>query len=258
MSSIIQPAYWDETYRKRNQLNQLVLDGYKGFLNRQIYDVLGSVNFSNKKIVEVGGAGSAWMILLASKFTDSVFVAIDYSKEGCTLLDKYSRDNNIDNIHIVCTDFFDCQELEGKFDVLYSFGVVEHFTDLSSVIVSFRKYLNDTGKMVTFIPNMTGIIGKLTKIFNKDVYDIHILYDREALVAGHVEAGMKVLRSGYLGSSGFGVLSSCFKKQRGIKYQCYKYLTRISKLIWAFEYRFFPLPSTKLFAPYIYVVAEPS
>lgn len=112
--------------------------------------------------------------------------------------------------------------------------------------------------MITFIPNMSGLNGYLTKNFNRDVYDIHIPHNKESFVSGHEQAGLSILEADYLCSSNFGVLSSCFHEESSWKWNTYKQLTRVSKLAWAFESKIFEFPVSQIFSPYIYAVAKKS
>ena len=146
-------------------------------------------------------------------------------------------------------------EIQGKFDVVLSFGVVEHFSDLSQTLLEVKKYLKDGGTMFTLIPNMSGSIGHLTRIFNKNIYAGHNPHDLNSLLDGHQKAGMEILSGSYLGSTGYGVLSSCFNERRGKSYHFYVFLSRLSKAIWYFESKFRNLPTSKFFSPYIYVVS---
>jgi len=218
--------------------------------------ILSVAGLEGKRVLEIGGGGSSWLAFLASRFPASNFVGLDYSKEGCDLLKQYADENGLKNLRYECADFFDCERLSGSFDLVYSLGVVEHFSELSATIAHLRRFLDRDGVMVTVIPNMAGVIGSLTKLFNRGVYDLHVPYDRGDLARGHVDAGMTIISGGYLCSSNFGVLSSCFTEERGVKYSIYKWLTRVSKLLWLVESRVVRLPESKWISPYIYTVAK--
>jgi hypothetical protein len=137
-----------------------------------------------------------------------------------------------------------------------SFGVVEHFTELSHVLLAKQKYLKDKGLMFTLIPNMAGSIGYLTKLFNREVYEMHNPHDWNSFLAGHREAGLMVISGGYIGSTNFGVLSSCFEKSQGFSWHTYVFLTRLTKAMGLVESKFGDLPSSRLFSPYIYAISR--
>lgn len=256
MMRLAEKEYWDTGYRDRPDLSPIIVSGYKNFYASEIYQIKKNVGFDRKKILEVGGGGSQWLALLSKQHPSSIFVALDYSEEGCSLIEEYAKNNKLRNLKVTCKDLFDCSVDEGKFDVIYSHGVVEHFQDLSQVMLVIKKLLAENGRLITFIPNMSGVIGKLTKFFKKEVYNIHVIHDKESFIKGHTDAGLEVIESGYLCSSNFGVLSSCFSTQKGWRWEVYRFLTRLSKTIWAFETRVFKLPTSRFFSPYIYVIAK--
>jgi hypothetical protein len=137
-----------------------------------------------------------------------------------------------------------------------SFGVVEHFADLPVAMQAGAAFCKQGGILYTLIPNMAGLNGWLTKFWNRPVYDIHIPHDRETFLAGHKIPGLEVLSCEYLGSTNFGVLSSCFPEQRGFNYWVYKQFTRLSKAIWLLESKLGHLPATQCFSPYIVSISR--
>lgn len=258
MSSLTTREYWESGYRQRLQLLPEKSQGFKNYPSYKILKIKESVGFEGKRILEIGGGGSSWLAYLAERYRSSTFTALDYSEEGCSQISNYANDNKLSNLNVLCGDVFDETLTNEKYDVVYSHGVVEHFTDLSSTLAEFAKYLDVDGRLITFIPNMSGLNGFLTKFFNREVFDIHVPHDRESFVRGHEQAGLKILEAGYLCSSNFGVLSSCFTKEETWKWFLFMQLTRVSKIIWAFEYRFFDLPLSRTFSPYIYAIAKKS
>lgn len=214
-------------------------------------------NLSNKSILEIGAGGSQWLPFLAREFPTSTFTGLDYSEAGCKELEERATNEGV-NIKVVQADLFSCpEELIGKFDIVITYGVVEHFDNLKSVVETLATYLNPGGQLYTIIPNMAGSIGKLTKYLNKDVYDIHNPHNLSDLVTGHKNAGLRIEQANYLCSTEFGVLSACITEESTKKSQCiYLWLTRLTKILFFFESKFFKLPSSQLLSPYIYCIAK--
>ena len=248
--------YWDSTYEVKGYVEPLNVSGYKNYCNRQILEVKEGVGLANKSVLEIGGGGSHWLAYLAEAFPSSNFRALDYSAPGCELITEYAQAHGLENLSVAQDDFLSPRESHGSFDVVYSHGVVEHFPDLGSVLLAQSRFLAGNGRMITVIPNMAGINGVLTKKINRGVYDIHVPHDLDSFVRGHEQAGLTVLESGYLGSSNFSVLSSCFSRKKGMVWHLYVFLTRISKALWFLESKGVPVPATKTFSPYIYVVSS--
>jgi hypothetical protein len=154
-------------------------------------------------------------------------------------------------------DLFDpTPDLVQAYDVVYSLGVVEHFADLPAVVRAKARYLAPGGVMFSMVPNMAGMIGRLTRRYNRKVYDLHVVHDLESLTRGHRDAGLEIRQTGYLCSTNFGVLSSCFVEQQGPGWTTYRWLSRLSKLLWMLESRVGDLPRSRTFSPYLYVVSS--
>jgi len=255
-TELTEKEYWDSTYSESSDIPLLNLSGYKQYCLNKIYKKKQPHLSPANKILEIGGGGSAWLIYLAREFPEKNFVSLDYSEMGCRVLKTATEKYNIMNIDIRKDDFFNTANTPQDFDFVYSHGVVEHFSNLSEVLRCHSLFLSSKGVMLTIIPNMAGILGLLTKLLNHKVYEIHVPHDLKSFADGHIDAGLNIIESGYLCSNNFGVLSSCVRKQFGCKWQAYKLLSRLSKMVWFFEEKAFSLPATKLFSPYIYAVSK--
>jgi len=167
-----------------------------------------------------------------------------------------STTQKIKNLELLKRDFFDVGQYEAKFDFVYSHGVVEHFADLKEVLKAHSLYLSNDGHMLTTIPNLSGILGTLTRILNRRIYDMHVPHDLRSFLQGHEAAGLEVLDYGYLCSNNFGVLGSCVTKKPGAVWATYASLSLISLLTWHLEDRVHELPTSKTFSPYIFVLSK--
>ena len=209
-------------------------------------------------IIEIGAGDSNILIDIAKKYNiRNKIYGLDYLQEACLKLEKKSENHGI-SIKTICADLFSPPpKLLGKFDIVLSFGVVEHFTDLKCVVEAISQYASKNGIIFTLIPNnKDGVYGWMMKKFNKKVYDAHVLYSKNDLKDAHERAGLQVLQCNYLVSSNFGMLSWCFAdRKQGILYWFYKQLTRVSKVMWFLESKLGYLKPASLFAPYIICVA---
>jgi 2-polyprenyl-3-methyl-5-hydroxy-6-metoxy-1,4-benzoquinol methylase len=146
------------------------------------------------------------------------------------------------------------------FDVVVSFGVVEHFDDTASCLRAASSFLKPGGLLITNIPNMVGWIGSVQKMVNKPVYDIHQLIDRARLREAHELAGLQVIECDYFVSTSFGVnnlIGISINTVMGfLKKVLLVILVRASMLVWLIESKIGYFPSTKLASPYINCVAR--
>jgi 2-polyprenyl-3-methyl-5-hydroxy-6-metoxy-1,4-benzoquinol methylase len=252
MNALTRREYWDQGYAARDERAECRFD-WREYVNHLLVKKIEGLGLDGKRVLEIGAGDSAWLPYFARRYPGSRFAGLDYSEAGCARLAKRAaglgRPSAIEVHH---QDMFAADSaLHGQFDLVMSFGVVEHFADLAQPLAAKRRYLADGGTMFTLIPNMAGVIGRLTKRFNRAVYDMHNPHDWESFLDGHRRAGLAVSAGGYLGSSNFGVLSSCFTEPRGAAWHTYVLLTRLSKAVWFLESRFGDLPASRTFSPYI-------
>lgn len=256
MEKLTDKTYWEDTYNRRKSQSSLNVDGFVNHSNRLILNKLLELDMKNKRVLEIGAGDSVWLPYLARKFPSSQFVGVDYSEGGCSLLSERAHKADV-NIEVIREDMFvENSQLHGTFDIAISFGVVEHFDDLGLVLVAKKRYLKNCGVMFTLIPNLAGILGRLVRIWNREVYDKHNPHDWVSFLRGHKQAGLEVISGGYLGSSNFGVLSSCFPERRGLSWQISRGLVAASLATWWFEDKAGNLPSSKTFSPYIYAISR--
>lgn len=230
------------------------------FRNRPHLILVNSLKkFVRGDIIEVGAGDSDFLIDLYSRYRPNRAVGLDYLPEACELLRHRAGVAGAD-IETACADLYlPPSELVNQFDLAMSFGVVEHFTDLSDVVNAISQFAKPSGVVFTMIPNVKGSVYQwLMRRWNRKVYEAHVPYDDQDLMQAHRDAGLKIEVCEYVVSSNFGMLSWCFADQpkAGLQYRIYVWLTRLSKFGWWFEKRFFPLPSTRWFASYIICIAR--
>jgi len=257
MNALTRPEYWERGYVARDEPVEYRF-GWRDYVNHLLAKKIEGLGLDGKRVLEIGAGDSPWLPYLANKYPGGRFAGLDYSQAGCERLAKRAAAVcGPSTIQVYHQDLFDPESaLHRRFDLVLSFGVVEHFADLSHVLAAKRRYLQDDGMMFTVIPNMAGVIGRLTKRFDRAVYDMHNPHDWESFLDGHHRAGMTVIAGGYLGSSNFGVLSSCVKEPRGLAWHAYVLLTRLSKAVWFLESRFGDLPASRTFSPYIVALSR--
>lgn len=257
MRELTKIEYWDQGYEARNEAAELAF-GWRDYINCLIAGKIEGIGLEGKSVLEIGAGDSMWLPYLAKKYPGTQFAGVDFSKAGCQrLADRVAAASAPVTIDIHNEDMFAAEsELHGTFDLVLSFGVVEHFTDLSAALLAKRQYLQDRGLMFTLIPNLAGLIGTLAKALNRQIFEMHNPHDWNSFLEGHRRAGLTVISGGYLGSSNFSVLSSCIEHHKGMSWHAYVLLTRLSKVIALAESRLGNLPASKAFSPYIYAISR--
>ncbi len=231
-------------------------------VNRRFHHVFqrlfAGYDTSSMRLLEIGCGKSAWLPYFAKEFGFQVY-GLDYSPIGCEMARAVLQANKIE-AEVVCADFFSSPEnLLGKFDVVVSFGVIEHFEDTSGCLRSVSSFLKTGGMLITSIPNMVGMIGAVQKMVNKPVYDIHCLIDPAMLKSAHENAGLAVLECDYFLSTSFGVNNLAGLSTRSpsgfLKRILLSFLARVSMLIWLIEEKIGDFPPSKQASPYINCIA---
>jgi len=146
--------------------------GLKNYPFRKFHEYFARVfqgsTTQGTKLIEIGAAQSAFLPYFAKYFEFEVY-GLDRSKRGCERAEAVLRREKIEG-HIYCGDLFSPPEqLRGVFDVVFSNGVVEHFEDTVECLRMMAALLKPQGKLVTVIPNMVGINGKLQKIMDRAI-----------------------------------------------------------------------------------------
>jgi cyclopropane fatty-acyl-phospholipid synthase-like methyltransferase len=125
---------------------------------------------NNYKVLEVGAAPGKWMHLMAE---DGFAVSgIEYSTEGMKILKENLKLLEVEPLDLIHGDFFSI-EPRPIYDVVMSFGFIEHFEDAETVIARHKNWLKPNGLLIIGVPNFTGLHGGIQKMLDKSVYYSH-------------------------------------------------------------------------------------
>jgi 2-polyprenyl-3-methyl-5-hydroxy-6-metoxy-1,4-benzoquinol methylase len=252
--------YWDktwETYDIPKKVNPRQA-GLSNYVSRRYHEyfckVFWNLNTHGKTLLEIGCARSAWLPYFAEEFRFDVY-GIDYSEIGCQQA-RHILSNERVKGEIVCADFFSPPEsMLRAFDVVVSFGVLEHFKNTTACVAAFSRFLKPGGLLITNIPNLCGLNGLIQKMINRPIFDIHVLLDKNALMQVHRINGLRVISCDYFLFTNLGVLN--FENLKGGLF--YKRATRlrslINKVAWVCERAIPMLKPNRWSSPYINCVS---
>ena len=96
-------------------------------------------------------------------------------------------------------DVMDLRLSLDRFDVVFSGGLVEHFTDPISVCRQIAEL--SCGYIVTTVPNLFGVNGLAIRVLRSDDFRKHIRIDRERLRSVHESCGIRTLYCDYTGGA---------------------------------------------------------
>ena len=251
--------YWDKTwgtYDIPKEVNPRH-GGLPNYVNRRFHEyfcqIFSNMNTQGKKVLEIGCARSVWLPYFAKEFGFKVY-GIDYSEIGCQQAIQILSNEEVKG-EIVCADLFSPPESMLKaFDVVVSFGVLEHFKDTAACIVAFSKFLKPGGLLITSIPNLSGLNGLIQKMINRPIFDIHVSLNRNALMQAHRLNGLRVISCDYFLFVNLGVLN-IENLRGGLVYKAARLRSWINEVVWIFERAVPGLKPNAWSSPYINCVA---
>lgn len=252
--------YWDEVWSKRllpeaiNPHKQNVSNYINVAFHKYFTQIFSNLHNEGTKLLEIGCAGSPWLPYFAREFGFKV-TGLDYSEIGCSQAKAILENEKIEGEIIQADFFYPPKSMLEYYDVVVSFGVVEHFENTATCLAAFSRFLKTGGIIITVVPNMVGFTGSIQKTINKPVYDIHELISEELLNSAHIKAGFNVIKCHYFLSVNFGMLNLNGLNDKTISWyvkdRLIAFLNRLSTIIWLFEKKIRTLNPTKKFSPYI-------
>ncbi len=255
--------YWDNSWASVPINNPIdpYAKGLNNYINRNFHNYFTHIFTKYLKkpsinLLEVGCANSVWLPYFAKEFCFNV-CGIDYSENGCIHSKRILEQQGIAG-EIVLGDFFNPpKEMYKKFDVVVSFGVVEHFQETAECLKALRKYLKPGGIIITVIPNMAGLIGTLQRILNKKIYDIHVPLNLEDIVAEHEAAGFEIKEATYFLIANFCIININNLMHKKLLYKILLKTASISsKILWILDYIIPIIKPNRFLSPYIICVAQ--
>jgi len=128
MEQLTSPDFWDDYYR---HMSDQPLD-WRNYVEIQLVRRLSTIVQEGQSVLEIGGGGARISRALARAHPTSRFVILDYSEVGCQAARKRVEREQLQNLGVVYGDMFKpSADFVGLFDIVFSIGLVEHFTDVT-------------------------------------------------------------------------------------------------------------------------------
>ena len=165
-------------------------------LDKKFRKAFSGYDTKEKLILEIGCGNSAFLSYFHQAFGFQVH-GLDYSEHGCMMTRKILERDKVPGEIRLGDAFNPDTDWTEKFDVVGSFGVVEHFDDTSGTLRSFSSFLKPGGLLITSLPNLAGLAGMIQRTMNKPVYDIHVPLTRERVSSAIRSAGLDEIFTDY-------------------------------------------------------------
>jgi len=160
-------------------------------------------------VLEVGSAPGHNLVRLHERF-GLIPYGVEYSDSGYELNRRLFEACCLDTANVVKADFFSESfqaEYKNFFDVVLSFGFIEHFDEVGHVVEKHLNVLAKNGLLIIAIPNLRGLNRLLQRFFDSDVLAMHNLevMDKERFAALFQSLQLTPLFCDHYGTINFGL-----------------------------------------------------
>jgi cyclopropane fatty-acyl-phospholipid synthase-like methyltransferase len=158
-----------------------------------------------KRAIEVGGASGGYLAYFTRKFGWDAHV-LDVSSSGCRrAIENFQRQRLPVTVHNI--DLFKADGSLGKFDLVYSLGLIEHFENVGLVIRAHAKFVESGGYLVFGVPNFMGVYKKILSKLAPNILAMHNLSNLDASNWNTAERSSNLINVGRVYTGGFDPLS---------------------------------------------------
>lgn len=157
-----------------------------------------------KRLFEAGCGNSYWLPYFARRYKLQVSGA-DFSPTRLL-----SAEHNLRKARVAGKLIFADIMVEvptAHYDIVCSFGLIEHFADQSAILSQLSCYLDKNGIMLTTVPLLNGFWGRIAQKVNRCAAEGYVGMDVASVLASHESAGLQVIHYVKMGWGNFGVLN---------------------------------------------------
>jgi 2-polyprenyl-3-methyl-5-hydroxy-6-metoxy-1,4-benzoquinol methylase len=148
-------------------------------------------------IIELGCAPGRMLRELFLMRPDHNYFGIDYSADGLAITKQFLKESRID-AELIYGDIRTYIP-DRTYDMVVSFGLVEHFDDPSEILEAHKKFAHKNGWVIASVPNLANRYVKkaLEKFRPADLrtHNLNIM-SQESLMRAFSEIGLKNIQTG--------------------------------------------------------------
>lgn len=238
MENLSDKNYWDKEW-------EIETRKYQKFVFRELVEKFipkGGTYF------EVGCAPGSIMCYF-SKVLGYRVSGIDYSSPE--VIENYLKSNEVTDFKLYVDDFTTV-EIKEKYDVVASYGFIEHFDKYKEIIQRHKELVNENGYLILELPNLRKFNWLIYKIVNPKLLNMHNLDImnlkklREGLGEGFEIKYLNYYKSSFLS---FNDENAELDKNRALK-------VAFLSLKWLMEKLKLDNIPNRFFSPYIVLIAR--
>ena len=150
--------------------------------------------------IELGGFPGYYSVYLKKHLQLNVTLFDYFIHRGITENLLLANGLKSNDVAIIEADLFSYPSQE-NFDLVSSFGLIEHFTDTKNIIEKHLCFLKPGGTLFITLPNFRGINGWVQRIFDPENYSKHHIHcmDLELLKETATGLGLTDIKTSYFG-----------------------------------------------------------
>lgn len=206
--------YWEDIYQQNFLLLNIVSNSrfFQSYYHFAFQNILSRFikTPSHQSVIEIGCAPGNYLIKF-HRFFGLVPFGVEYAPKGFYETVQNFQRNGLPEKNIILADFFDEQfqkENCEKYDIVFSAGFIEHFSDPLDVLKKQFNLIRPGGLLICLIPNVKYINEWLT---SKDLVALHNQEIMNESILGELSAhipGATILYNSYFGGIfNFGLLN---------------------------------------------------
>lgn len=163
-------AFWKNFWESKKNLIFKVKPNYT--FAEELKNIITHKNI--KTAIELGGFPGYYAIFLRKYFSLDTTLFDYYIHQE--IIEKLFAENDLAlaDIKIIEADLFS-YEPSTTYDLVSSFGLIEHFQDTQDIIKRHIHFLNDKGTLFITLPNFKGVNGWIQKVFDPYNYRKHYI-----------------------------------------------------------------------------------
>lgn len=188
--------FWEDFWESKKDLIFKIKPDYT--FHQPLTKIIKERNI--KTAIEIGGFPGYYSIFL-KKYFKLETTLFDYFVHQKIINDLLVFNNlTLNDIEIIEADLFS-YEPSKKYDLVSSFGLIEHFEDTKDIIERHLPFLNENGTLFLTLPNFKGVNGWVQKSFDRYNYDKHHINSMDLNLLSTIanELGLKNVKTYYFG-----------------------------------------------------------
>lgn len=201
----------------------------------------------NGSLIEIGGFPGIYAGYFKKRFDYDVTI-LDYVIEASVIHEieeLYALEKG--SLTVLHKNFLEFNP-EKKFDIVTSFGFIEHFEDIEGILRKHIELLSDKGVLLVTVPNFLGLNGFIQKKLDKRNYNIHNL---RAMDIDYLKSTLKIFRLNEFHIKYIGKPNVWLEDDADVSITERHSIKILGRLI-----RKIPIKNNKFFSPHIIIVAK--